>query len=260
MRHIYLLSAVSFLLHISGYVCVEIIGGKEAVPHSRPYMVFLKDGDRACGGALIKANWVITAAHCIFGNSTKAVLGAHSLTVNTNQQQIIKVRRAIKHPCFDWETKINDLQLLQLEKPAKLNKFVSILPLPNQEENVKPKAQCSTAGWGVTDPKNKKLSDVLREVNLTIVDNKVCSKAYSTAKPKETIISSMICAGPLKKRKDDTCQGDSGGPLICDKKFTGIVSFGPQNKCGDPKFPGVYTRLTSKYLTWVRDTTRGATF
>ncbi|CAI9624484.1 unnamed protein product [Staurois parvus] len=117
---------------------------------------------------------------------------------------------------------------------------------------------CSTAGWGVTDIKHPKLSDVLREVNLTIVTNNTCSKAYSKATKKVIITSSMICAGPLKKRKDDTCQGDSGGPLICNNKFTGIVSFG--NKCGNPKFPGVYTRLTNKYLNWIREVTGGASF
>ncbi|KAM5194729.1 granzyme A-like [Mantella aurantiaca] len=257
MRHLCLLSAVSFLLHISGYVCMDIIGGNVAAPHSRPYMVYLKM-TKFCGGALIKTNWVITAAHCDITNATKAVLGAHSLSNSTNQQQI-GIKRAIKHPCYDHNSRTNDIQLLQLEKPAKLNKFVSLLQLPKQEENVKPGTLCSSAGWGVIDNKSDKTSDVLREVNLSIVDNNKCNKAYSKAKKKVTITSSMICAGPLKKRKDDTCRGDSGGPLICNKMFTGIVSFGP-NKCGDPKYPGVYTRLTNKYLTWIRDTTGGATF
>ncbi|XP_040195302.1 granzyme A-like [Rana temporaria] len=256
MRHLHLLSAVSFLLYINGYVCMEIIGGNVAAPHSRPYMVFL-NCEGACGGTLIKPNWVLTAAHCNCGNATKAILGAHSRTEITNQQQVIRIKRAIKYPCFDKDLKINDLQLLQLEKPAKLNKFVSTLPLPKQEENVKSGTQCSTAGWGITDLKKpEKLSDVLREVNLTIVDNKTCSKAYS--KKNQKIISSMICAGPLKKRKDDTCQGDSGGPLICNNKLTGVTSFG--QKCADPKFPGVYTFLTNKYLNWIRTETGGASF
>nr|DBA23732.1 TPA: hypothetical protein GDO54_014618 [Pyxicephalus adspersus] len=239
---------------------MEIIGGNEAVPHSRPYMVLLSyKNDVVCGGVLIKANWVLTAAHCKIYNETKAVLGAHSRTDNTEKQQVFRINRPISHPCFDWNTKINDLQLLQLEKPAKLNKFVSVLQLPKQEENVKPGTLCNTAGWGVVDIKSRKPSDVLREANLTIVDSKICSKAYSKAKPKETITSNMICAGPPKKRKDDTCAGDSGGPLICNNKFTAVVSFGP-NKCGNSKIPGVYTRLTDKYLTWIRDTTGGATF
>ncbi|KAM9328908.1 granzyme A [Gastrophryne carolinensis] len=237
---------------------MEIIGGNEAAPHSRPYMVYLMNGSTKCGGALIKANWVITAAHCKFGNSTKAVLGAHSIN-NASRDLTFKIKRAIQHPCFDWETKVHDLQLLQLAKPVKLNKIVGLLNLPKQEQNVKPGTLCSTAGWGITDMKRKILSDVLREANLTIVDNRICSKIYSKEQ-KVKITNSMICAGPIKKRKDDTCQGDSGGPLICGDNFIGIVSFGPPNTCGNPKIPGVYTLLTNSYLKWIRDTTGGAEF
>lgn len=51
-------------------------------------------------------------------------------------------------------------------------------------------------------------------------------------------------------------QGDSGGPLMMrlNQRWTqlGIVSFG--NKCGEPGYPGVYTRL-SEYTDWIRDNT-----
>lgn len=49
-------------------------------------------------------------------------------------------------------------------------------------------------------------------------------------------------------------QGDSGGPLMLKKDGRwiqiGIVSFG--NKCGEPGYPGVYTRVT-RYLDWIND-------
>ena len=47
-------------------------------------------------------------------------------------------------------------------------------------------------------------------------------------------------------------QGDSGGPLqlYIDGAWVqiGIVSFG--NRCAEPGYPGVYTRIT-KFLNWV---------
>ncbi|CAH2296342.1 granzyme A-like [Pelobates cultripes] len=61
----------------------------------------------------------------------------------------------------------------------------------------------------------------------------------------------MLCA-KAKNQKDGTCQGDSGGPLICKNKLQGILSFGDKN-C-NPKIPGVFTRLTSKYVEWIHTT------
>uniref|UniRef100_A0A3B4WN50 Peptidase S1 domain-containing protein n=1 Tax=Seriola lalandi dorsalis TaxID=1841481 RepID=A0A3B4WN50_SERLL len=47
----------------------EIIGGHEAVPHSRPYMVLLvqhmeDNKTKHCGGFLLNEDFVMTAAHC----------------------------------------------------------------------------------------------------------------------------------------------------------------------------------------------------
>ena len=47
----------------------KIIGGHEAKPHSRPYMVFLQSKTSGepyiCGGFLVREDFVLTAAHCL---------------------------------------------------------------------------------------------------------------------------------------------------------------------------------------------------
>jgi secreted trypsin-like serine protease len=43
----------------------RIVGGVEAVPGAWPWQVYIEAGGFACGGSLIDARWVLTAAHCV---------------------------------------------------------------------------------------------------------------------------------------------------------------------------------------------------
>ncbi|XP_044842261.1 granzyme B-like isoform X2 [Mauremys mutica] len=110
-----LLLPMAFLL-CPGAWAGEIIGGREAKPHSRPYMAFLQiqDGQyiKTCGGFLVSKNFVLTAAHCN-GEEITVKLGAHNISEQEWSQQEIPVCHQILHPQYDKETTNNDIMLLQ---------------------------------------------------------------------------------------------------------------------------------------------------
>ncbi|XP_058393374.1 granzyme B-like isoform X2 [Diceros bicornis minor] len=111
----------------------EIIGGHEAKPHSRPYMALVQflvnDGWKTCGGALVREDFVLTAAHC-WGSAISVTLGAHNIQEQEKTQQVIPVRRAIPHPDYNPNNISNDIMLLELARMAKQTAAVRPLSLP----------------------------------------------------------------------------------------------------------------------------------
>uniref|UniRef100_A0A669CP93 trypsin n=1 Tax=Oreochromis niloticus TaxID=8128 RepID=A0A669CP93_ORENI len=95
--------------------CCSIVGGREAKPHSRPYMVSVQyGGEHSCGGILIQRDFVLTAAHC------NVVLGAHDISKKERTQQCIQVAEYYPHPGFTGQYEY-DIMLLKV----KLSNFTS---------------------------------------------------------------------------------------------------------------------------------------
>lgn len=239
-----------------------IIGGEEAAQGAWPWMVALiyaTSNDAAqgqfCGGALIDAEWVLSAAHCTYDLSGRPrqpteieiVVGRHQLSGTEGQR--VAVNWLIRHPGYTENSFDNDLVLLHLVTP------VDIPPVPLLQPEQKGYELSGTPvmvlGWGITDGGQD--SDVLRQVEVPLVDLRTCRQSYGIFNEKVT--DNMLCAG-LKTGGKDSCQGDSGGPMIVFEeegqtwRQLGIVSWG--EGCAEPNYYGVYTRV-SPYVQWINE-------
>eukprot|EP00062_Callorhinchus_milii_P007824 gi/632949830/ref/XP_007890378.1/ PREDICTED: granzyme K-like [Callorhinchus milii] len=259
-------SVIIIALVSQGYFCVEIIDGRD-VKKTGSYMASIQfQNKHECGATLIHRQWILTTANCIVHLSKlhkgekSVILGTLSLKNNKTRQEFTAI--AEKRENYNQKTEENNLALLKLDRPVKLNKFVSILSLPKSTKDIKPETKCIVQGWGQDSVDDDESSDTLKETTVRIIDRTTCnSKNYYNRNP--VITDDMICAGD-KTGKNSVCVGDAGDALLCKTKrfgkpvFSGVASFG--KGCAVDKKPGIYMLLSSKHVTWIKKSIKGTNY
>lgn len=258
----------------------SIVGGAPASIVDFPFQVALYDPHAGapasgffCGGVIIDATHVATAAHCIVGagghssgSGDLAVLaGSTSLSSLAPGSVEDPVQTSIYDRRYNPITSDYDIALLTLAHPLwsgpapALNGSSTIAPLPvdraaalaHGNPNVTPAPIATSSGWGDVNPSpgsSPGYPTSLRAVRMPLAADGACEEDYALIE--QTITSRMICAGGGRTHAD-TCYGDSGGPLLVDQDspahppgdyaLVGLVDFG--NGCAQRNYPGVYVRI-----------------
>ncbi|XP_043849396.1 enteropeptidase [Dromiciops gliroides] len=234
----------------------KIVGGNDAKEGAWPWMVSLFfNGHHICGASFISNEWLVTAAHCVYGRNLtsqwKAILGLHNVLNLTNPQTVTQsIDQIIMNPHYNKRTKNSDIALMHLEFKVNYTDFIQPICLPEATQVFPQGMNCFIAGWGAIKYQGLTAA-ILQEAQIPLISNEKCQQQL----PEYTITENMVCGG-YEEGGIDTCQGDSGGPLMCQENnrwfLAGVTSFGYQ--CALPNHPGVYVRVP-KFVKWIKSFT-----
>ncbi|XP_050094002.1 trypsin II-P29-like [Anopheles aquasalis] len=243
----------------------QIVGGWSAEEGDAPFIVSLRNmvHEREhgfgtglyCGGSLINAHLVLTAAHCLIVEppNLAVVAGVLNRYDRSARMQSRTVLSYLVPPEWDRPTLFADIGLIALDKPFELkgpDTIGSVQPIALPTSTPQEGTRCMLYGWGkALEDHSGRLyfPNWLQKAEVAVLNFERCNQSISIMLH---VPGGTLCAGRYEGRVD-SCQGDSGGPLVCGDTPTvaGIVSFGW--KCGLPGYPGIYTDVF-QYREWLQ--------
>nr|AAN02510.1 serine protease [Dermatophagoides pteronyssinus] len=228
---------LAIILNATRNIPLGIVGGSNASPGDAVYQIALQSASHFCGGSILDEYWILTAAHCVDGQTVSKLIRSKVLG------EKISVSKIFAHEKYDSRLLDNDIALIKLKSPRLNSKNARVLP----GSDVVKDGQVQSV-WGYLEEGSYSLPPELRRVDIGGASRKECNELYS--KVNAEVTDNMICGGDVANGGKDSCQGDSGGPLVDVKnnQVVGNVSWG--YGCERKGYPGVYTRV-GNFIDWI---------
>ncbi|QWF81275.1 S1 family peptidase [Amycolatopsis sp. CA-230715] len=221
-----------------------IVGGSDA-DQTYSFMVSLQDpsGGHFCGGSLIKADWVVTAAHCVQGTSADQIQARIGTTDRTKGGEEAKAKKVIVNPDYNPQGAGGDIALVQLASPVKAE---TVALAAGADAGTKSRL----IGWGQTCPERGGCDAPvkLQQLDTSVVDAGKC----------QGIDGKVELCTDNPGGKAGACYGDSGGPQIvqADGKWQliGVTSRAGNDSSTCATGPSIYTSAVA-YTSWINQNT-----
>lgn len=243
---------------------IDVIKGVPVKPGDYAWQVALVQAGRLptngtfCGGTLVSAEWVLTAAHCLYTKDCKKKLTRKDFLIGHSNHRLSamtveRVAESVEAAGYECGKFYNDIALVRLAVPILNAQVIRLATAEDEAAIMKDGKELHIAGWGFTRPAGER-SATLLEAKVSVIPFNACNGGtqYNGRVP-----ANSICASDPGV---DTCDNDSGGPLlrhspsgsIGDATQIAVVSHG--DGCARPDRPGVYARITP-HLAWIASKT-----
>ena len=233
-----------------------IIGGNATTADAHPYYVRIgksvgghKVNDGHCGGSVISAEWILTAAHCVNDMQVSEI----DVWIRDKTRYTALERRI--HPLWDGEV-VHGPDHAQVRVPSDATSGVTPVQVgvPGDSGPYQAGRYSTIVGHGRTHQAGTWTAE-LRSLSIPIRSDSdmesIYNKWYTWGFADNWVESLMIGAGSTYYT---ICNGDSGGPLTTwyDNRLVqvGVASFGDGtwDKCDEP---GGYAELRDAQMAWI---------